>query len=172
VDLATNAFGQGVAITPIQMVMAASALANNGQMVLPHVLLAQVRDGRQSDMSTRIVGTPISADTARTITGMLHDSLLRESSTALLDGYPIAGKTGTAQIPTSTGYDSDNINASFIGWGPIKDPRFLVYVWLEKPQSNKAASVVAAPIFKQVLEKLVVLMGIPPEVAGSQNNGQ
>jgi cell division protein FtsI/penicillin-binding protein 2 len=98
--------------------------------------------------------------------------LLRESSTALLDGYPIAGKTGTAQIPTSTGYDPDNINASFIGWGPVSDPRFLVYVWLEKPQSNKAASVVAAPIFKQVLEKLVVLMGIPPEVAGSQNNGQ
>jgi cell division protein FtsI/penicillin-binding protein 2 len=172
VDLGTNAFGQGVAITPIQMVMAASALANNGQMVLPHVLLAQVRDGHQSDMSTRIVGTPISADTAHTITAMLHDSLLRESSTALLDGYPIAGKTGTAQIPTSTGYDPDNINASFIGWGPVSDPRFLVYVWLEKPQSNKAASVVAAPIFKQVLEKLVVLMGIPPEVAGSQNNGQ
>jgi len=172
VDLGTNAFGQGVAITPIQMVMAASALANNGQMVLPHVLLAQVRDGNQSDMPTRIVGTPISADTAHTITAMLHDSLLRESSTALLDGYPIAGKTGTAQIPTSTGYDPDNINASFIGWGPVSDPRFLVYVWLEKPQSNKAASVVAAPIFKQVLEKLVVLMGIPPEVAGSQNNGQ
>ena len=91
------------------------------------------------------------------------DSLKRESSTALLDGYSIAGKTGTAQIPTSTGYDPDNINASFIGWGPVEDPRFLVYVWLEKPQSNKAASVVAAPIFKQVIEKLVVFLGIPPD---------
>jgi cell division protein FtsI/penicillin-binding protein 2 len=172
VDLGTNAFGQGVAITPIQMVMAASALANNGQMVYPHVLLAEVRDGHQSDMATHIVGNPISAETARTITNMLHDSLQAESSTALLAGYSIAGKTGTAQIPTSTGYDPDNINASFIGWGPIPDPRFLVYVWLEKPQSNKAASVVAAPIFKQVIEKLVVLMGIPPNVAMTQNNGQ
>jgi cell division protein FtsI/penicillin-binding protein 2 len=172
VDLGTNAFGQGVAITPIQMVMAASALANNGQMVYPHVLYAQVRDGHQSNMSPQIVGTPIKPETAHTITAMLADSLERESSTALLPGYSIAGKTGTAQIPTSTGYDPDNINASFIGWGPLPDPRFLVYVWLEKPQSNKAASVVAAPIFKQVIEKLVVLMGIPPNLAQTQNNGQ
>jgi cell division protein FtsI (penicillin-binding protein 3) len=54
----------------------------------------------------------------------------------------------------------------------VADPRFLVYVWLEKPQSNKAASVVAAPIFKQVIEKLVVLMGIPPDVVRLQNTGQ
>ena len=74
------------------------------------------------------------------------------------------GRPSTAQIPTSSGYyDSTDINASFIGWGPVDDPRFLVYVWLEKPQSNKAASVVAAPIFKQVIEKLIVLMGIPPD---------
>ncbi len=119
VDLGTNAFGQGVAITPIQMVMAASALANNGQMVYPHVLYAQVRDGHQSDMSPQIVGTPIKPETAHTITAMLANSLKRESSTALLPGYSIAGKTGTAQIPTSTGYDPDNINASFIGWGPV-----------------------------------------------------
>jgi cell division protein FtsI/penicillin-binding protein 2 len=172
VDLGTNAFGQGVAITPIQMVMAASALANNGQMVYPHVLYAQVRDGHQSNMSPQIVGTPIKPETAHTITAMLADSLERESSTALLPGYSIAGKTGTAQIPTSTGYDPDNINASFIGWGPLPDPRFLVYVWLEKPQSNRAASVVAAPIFKQVIEKLIVLMGIPPDAVRLQKPGQ
>ncbi len=172
VDLGTNAFGQGVAITPIQLVMAASALANNGQMVYPHVLYAQLRDGHQSNMSPQVVGTPIKAETAHTITTMLYNSLKSESSPALLDGYSIAGKTGTAQIPTSYGYDPDNINASFIGWGPVDDPRFLVYVWLEKPQSNKAASVVAAPIFKQVIEKLVVLMGIPPDAVQLQSNGQ
>ena len=172
VDLGTNAFGQGVAITPIQLVMAASALANNGQMVYPHVLYAQLRDGHQTNMSPQVVGTPIKAETAHTITTMLYNSLKSESSPALLDGYSIAGKTGTAQIPTSYGYDPDNINASFIGWGPVDDPRFLVYVWLEKPQTNKAASVVAAPIFKQVIEKLVVLMGIPPDTVRLQNNGQ
>jgi cell division protein FtsI/penicillin-binding protein 2 len=181
VDLGTNAFGQGVAITPIQMVMAASALANNGQMVYPHVLYAQVRDGHQSNMSPQIVGNPIKAETAHTITSMLANALESESSGALLPGYSIAGKTGTAQIPTQYGYDPNDINASFIGWGPVDDPRFLVYIWLEKPQTNKAASVVAAPIFKQVIEKLVILMGIPPDAvrlsapapqAQVQNTGQ
>ena len=181
VDLGTNAFGQGVAITPLQMVTAASALANNGQMVYPHVVYAQMRDGHQVNMSPQVVGTPIRAETAHTITAMLHNALESESSGALLPGYAIAGKTGTAQIPTPYGYDENDINASFIGWGPVDDPRFLVYVWLEKPQTNKAASVVAAPIFKQVIEKLVVLMGIPPDAvrqstaippAQVQNTGQ
>jgi cell division protein FtsI/penicillin-binding protein 2 len=153
------------------MVMAASALANNGQMVYPHVLYAQVRDGHQSNMSPQVVGTPIKAETAHTITSMLNNALVSEASGALVPGYSIAGKTGTAQIPVPGGYDQDNINASFIGWGPVKDPRFLVYVWLEKPQTNKAASVVAAPIFKQVIEKLVILMGIPPDLP-IDNTGQ
>jgi len=171
VDLGTNAFGQGISATSIQMVMGASALANDGKMVYPHVLLAQVRDGHQSNMSPQVVGSPISAETAHTLSDMLANALESESSDALVPGYRIAGKTGTAQIPTAYGYDPDNINASFIGWGPLDDPRFLVYVWLEKPQTNKAASVVAAPIFKQVVEDLVVLMGIPPDSIRS-GNGQ
>jgi cell division protein FtsI/penicillin-binding protein 2 len=172
VDLGTNAFGQGVAVTPLQMVTAASALANDGKIVYPHVLYAQLRDGHQSNMSPQVVGTPISAQTAHTINEMLANALESESSDALIPGYRISGKTGTAQIPTAYGYDPDNINASFIGWGPVDDPRFLVYVWLEKPQSNKAASVVAAPIFKQVIEKLIVLMNIPPDNVRLQNTGQ
>ena len=171
VDLGTNAFGQGVAITPIQMVMAASALANNGQMVYPHVLYAKVGESRP-DKAVQVVGTPIKAETAHTITNMLTNALESESSDALLEGYTIAGKTGTAQIPTSDGYDDIDINASFIGWGPVDAPRFLVYVWLEKPQTNRAASVVAAPIFKQVIEKLVVLMGIPPDAIRLQKTSQ
>ena len=171
VDLGTNAFGQGVAITPIQMVMAASALANNGQMVYPHVLYAKVGESRP-DKAVQVVGSPIKAETAHTITSMLVNALESESSDALLEGYTIAGKTGTAQIPTSDGYDENEINASFIGWGPVEDPRFLVYVWLEKPQTNRAASVVAAPIFKQVIERLVVLMGIPPDAIRLQKTNQ
>jgi len=173
VELGTNAFGQGVSVTPIQMVMAASALANNGQMVYPHVLYAQIQDGKQSNTKTQIVGTPISATTAHTISDMLANALETESSTALVPGYRIAGKTGTAQIPLpSGGYDQNNVNTSFIGWGPVDDPRFLVYIWLEKPQTNKAASVVVAPIFKQVVEKLVVLLNIPPDAIRLQMIGR
>jgi cell division protein FtsI/penicillin-binding protein 2 len=173
IDLATNAFGQGVSVTPMQMVKAASALANNGQMVYPHVLYATIQDGRQHTMSTQVVGTPISADTARTITEMLAIALETEASRALVPGYRVAGKTGTAQVPTPYGYyDSEQTNASFIGWGPVDDPQFLVYVWLENPQSSDWGSVVAAPVFKQVVEKLVVLMGIPPDAIRIQLAGQ
>jgi cell division protein FtsI/penicillin-binding protein 2 len=163
VDLGTNAFGQGVSVTPIQMVMAATAIANNGQMVRPHVLHATVQSGIQHNMPIEVVSTPISAATAQTMNAMLSVSLENESSLALVPGYTIAGKTGTAQIPTANGYTSDETNASFIGWGPVDDPKFLVYVWLEKPQTSIWGSETAAPVFKQVVQKLVVLMGIPPD---------
>ena len=172
-ELGTNAFGQGMSATPLQMVMAASALANNGQMVYPQVLYAQIQDGKQIDTKTQIVGTPISSNTAHTISDMLANALESESSGALIPGYRIAGKTGTAQVPLPTGgYDQINVNASFIGWGPLGDPRFIVYIWLEKPQSNKAASVVVAPIFKQVVETLIVSLDIPDDATRLQISGR
>jgi cell division protein FtsI/penicillin-binding protein 2 len=164
VDLATNAFGQGVAVTSIQMVMGASAIANGGKMIYPHVLYAIVQDGKQHNLSPQIVGTPITADTAHTLNGMLAIALETEGSRGLVPGYRIAGKTGTAQIPSPTGgYDSNQTEASFIGWGPLDNPQFLVYVWLEKPSSSIWGSIVAAPVFKQVVQKFVVLRDIPPD---------
>jgi cell division protein FtsI/penicillin-binding protein 2 len=171
VDLATNAFGQGVSVTPIQMVMAASALANDGQMVYPHVLAATLQDGDQHNMTTQIASTPVSAETARTLSEMLAYALETEASLALVPGYRVAGKTGTAQIPTPYGYDPELTNASFVGWGPLDDPQFLVYVWLEKPLSSPWGSVVAAPVFRQVVEKTVVLLGIPPDDIRAQLAG-
>lgn len=161
IELGTNAFGQGVSVTPIQMVMAASAIANDGQMVYPHVLYASVQAGKQQNTSPMVVGTPISAATAHTLNEMLAISLENEASKALVPGYRLAGKTGTAQIPPYGANDATN--ASFIGWGPVDDPKFMVYVWLEKPQTSIWGSQVAAPVFRQVVEKLVVLMGIPPD---------
>jgi cell division protein FtsI/penicillin-binding protein 2 len=169
VDLGTNSFGQGVAVTPIQMVMAVSAVANNeGKMMAPHLVNAIIENGRQYTISPQIAGNPITAATAKTLTAMLARSLEQESSIALIPGYRVAGKTGTAEIPTPTGYSSNLTNASFVGWGPIDDPRFLVYVWLEKPQSSKWGSVVAAPVFSDAVKKLVVLMDIPPDAVRQQ----
>jgi cell division protein FtsI/penicillin-binding protein 2 len=162
-DLGTNSFGQGVAVTPIQMVMAVSAIANEGQMVVPHVLKSLINNGRQYDPPPQVAGVPISAKTARMLSRMLQNSLLNEASNALVEGYTVIGKTGTAEIPTPYGYTSTATNASFVGWGPADHPRFLVYVWLEKPTVSPWGSVVAAPVFKQVVERLVVLMDIPPD---------
>jgi cell division protein FtsI/penicillin-binding protein 2 len=90
-------------------------------------------------------------------------SLEEEASDALIEGYRLAGKTGTAEIPTPYGYSISATNASFVGWGPVDDPRFLAYIWLEKPTSSPWGSVVAAPVFREVAERLVVLMDIPPD---------
>ena len=101
---------------------------------------------------------------ARTVSEMLAQAMENGKSSALVEGYRIAGKTGTAQIPGPDGfYDPKLTNASFIGWGPVDDPQFMVYVWLEKPNTSEWASYVAAPVFNQVVEKLVVLLDIPPD---------
>ena len=162
-SLPTNSFGQGVAVTPIQMITAVSAIANDGKMVAPHILRSYIQNGQQYDTQTQIVGNPISADTAHILTEMLAISLEQEASDALVEGYRVAGKTGTAEIAVNGSYSTGATNASFVGWGPVDDPQFLVYIWLEKPKSSIWGSVVAAPVFSNVVKQLVVLMNIPPD---------
>jgi cell division protein FtsI/penicillin-binding protein 2 len=100
---------------------------------------------------------------------MLTVSLEQESSFALVPGYRIAGKTGTAQIPTPYGYyDSTSTNASFIGWGPVDDPQFMIYVWLERPSGSIWGSETAAPVFSQIAQKTVILLDIPPDSVRQQ----
>jgi cell division protein FtsI/penicillin-binding protein 2 len=168
VDLGTNAFGQGISVTPLQMLMATSAIANEGRMVTPHVLYSMLRDGHQYNVPSQYAGTPITAETARTLSELLAVSLEGESSQALLAGYRLAGKTGTAQIPTNYGYDSTHTNVSFVGWGPVDDPQFMVYIWLQEPSASIWSSETAAPVFSQVAEQTVIMLNIPPDSVRSQ----
>jgi cell division protein FtsI/penicillin-binding protein 2 len=164
-DLATNSFGQGIAVTPIQMVAAVSAIANEGKMMTPHVVKSVAQGDNQIPVPPKVINSPVSAETAQTLTEMLTISLEEEASSALVEGYRIAGKTGTGEIPTEFGYSTSQTNTSFVGWGPSDDPKFVVYVWLEKPTISQWGSEVAAPVFKDVVEQLVVLMRIPPDSA-------
>ena len=168
VDLGTNAFGQGVTVTPLQMLMAVSSFANGGRMVTPHVLYSMLRDGHQYKVPSQYGGSPISATTAKTLNDMLAASLEQESSQALVPGYRLAGKTGTAQIPTEYGYDASHTNVSFIGWGPVDAPQFMVYIWLSKPSASIWSSETAAPVFSRVAEQTVISLNIPPDVVRSQ----
>jgi cell division protein FtsI/penicillin-binding protein 2 len=168
VDLGTNAFGQGVSVTPLQMLMAVSSFVNEGRMVTPHVLYSMLRDGHQYNVPPQYAGSPIAPETARTISDMLAVSLEQESSQALLPGYRLAGKTGTAQIPTEYGYDPSHTNVSFIGWGPVDDPQFMVYIWLHSPTTSIWSSETAAPVFSKVAEQTVILLNIPPDVVRGQ----
>jgi cell division protein FtsI/penicillin-binding protein 2 len=132
-------------------------------MMAPHIVRAIIDKGQQFNIEPRVISVPIKKETANTLTDMLAKSLEEEASDALIEGYRVAGKTGTAEIPTPYGYSSSATNASFVGWGPVDDPQFLVYIWLEKPTSSPWGSIVAAPVFRQAVEKLVVLMDIPPD---------
>jgi cell division protein FtsI/penicillin-binding protein 2 len=162
-DLGTNAFGQGISVTPVQMLMSISAIANEGNMIAPRIVRGVVDREHQYETSVQIAGTPISSETATTLTNMLATSLEKEASVALVPGYRMAGKTGTAEIATPTGYTSNMTNASFVGWGPVDDPQFIVYIWLERPKSSPWGSEVAAPVFSEVVQRLVVLMDLPPD---------
>lgn len=172
-DLGTNAFGQGVSLTPIQLLSAVGVLANGGTMVQPHVVREVVGPQGVYWPGTTVLARPISARTAQTLTQMLSQSLPNETQWADVAGFQLAGKTGTAQIPTDIGYDPRWTVASFIGWGPVSDPRFIVLVRLDKPETSPWGSVVAAPAFQEVVERLVVMLEIPPDsVRAAMSAGQ
>ncbi|MBW8009826.1 MAG: penicillin-binding protein 2 [Chloroflexi bacterium] len=160
-DLGTNTFGQGISVTPVQMLMAISAIANEGHMVTPHIVRSLVDGSNQFNIQPQFAGQPISSETARIMTEMLTETLENKESLALVSGIRVAGKSGTGEISTLDGY-SDRTNASFVGWGPVDDPQFIVYVWLEDP-TPIWGSLVAAPVFKQVVERLVVSLNLPPD---------
>ena len=162
-DLATNSFGQGVAVTGLQLLTAVSAVANGGVIMQPH-LLREIREGDMVyTVQPQVLGRPISEDVALTLTEMLATSLESESSLALVDGYRLAGKTGTAQIPMPYGYHPEHTMASFIGWGPLEDPQFIVYVKLDVPMLSPWGSTTAAPTFSKMVQRLVIHLEIPPE---------
>jgi cell division protein FtsI/penicillin-binding protein 2 len=162
-DLGTNAFGQGVSVTPIQLITAVGAIANGGVMVQPHIVRQVVGPEGAYWPKTTVLGQPISRQTAETLTAMLVEAVQGETRFVHIPGYVLAGKTGTAQVPTERGYDPRWTVASFVGWGPVRDPRFIVLVRIDKPQTSPWGAVIAAPVFQKVAERLVVLMGIPPD---------
>jgi len=166
-ELGTNSFGQGVAVTPIQLVTAVSAVANGGTMMQPHILLRVQDGGSVHTTRPQVLGRPIKPETAATLSEMLAQSLERGEggNDVLVPGYRIAGKTGTAQIPMPGGYDPSRSIASFIGWGPVDDPRFVVLVKLDRPATSIWGSETAAPVFSSLVRRLVVLMEIPPDDA-------
>jgi cell division protein FtsI/penicillin-binding protein 2 len=167
-DLGTNSFGQGIAVTPLQMITAASTVANQGRLMKPHVVKEVILGGELSGNPPRpiqpmVVRRAISAETARTLTEMLSNAVERETTNARISGYRVAGKTGTAQIPVPGGYHPTLTIASFVGWVPADDPAFCILVVIDQPRSSPWGTSVAAPVFKRVAEQLLALFGVPPD---------
>jgi len=166
VDLGTNAFGQGIAVTPLQMITAVAAVANQGKLMKPYIVKSvQPANARQPiETMPQMVRQVIRPETAKTLTKILSDSIIAESTNkAVVPGYSIAGKTGTAQIPIAGSFDPKWTIASFAGYLPADDPRFVILVKLDKPQSSEWGSQVASPMFAAIAKQIVIQTGLPPD---------
>ena len=124
-DLGTNSFGQGVAVTPLQIAVAVGAVANEGLLMKPHIVNRVVDSEREVEVKPMVVRRTVSQETAKTLTKMLVEALKRGNSEALVPGYEIAGKTGTAEIPVPGGYHPTLTLTSFAGYLPADDPQVL-----------------------------------------------
>ena len=165
ITLSTNSFGQGLMATPIQMISAVSALANDGVIMQPHIIREIRYNGQVEKIIPTELSRPISAETARTVTEMLATSLEIEASDANVDGIRIAGKTGTGEISIEgQGYVSNYTNASFVGWGPADDPQFIAYVWVQEPKKGSIwGSEVSAPLFSEIVEAVSPYLRLPDD---------
>jgi len=164
VDLATASFGQGIAVTPIQMVTAVSAIANGGVLMQPQVV-DRVEIGSWDDEIPVVEkGRVIEEKTASEMIAMMEEAASKgESKWIGLKGFRVAGKTGTAQIPIAGHYDEEKTIASFVGFAPSEDPKFVMLISLMEPESSQWASETAAPLWYSVAKELFTYFGIQPK---------
>ena len=163
IDVATASFGQGIAVTSLQMVRALSAIANGGMLLTPHLVVEVEDNGQRLPVAVPEPERVISDNTAKLVTQMMVEAVKTgEAKWAIPQGYTIAGKTGTAQLPIAGQYDADKTIASFIGFAPAKNPRIAMLVKLESPQASPWASETAAPAWFKLLTQILPYLSIPP----------
>lgn len=164
-ERATMAFGQGLTATPLQMVMAISAIANRGKLMRPYIVDKVINfDGKEEIRNPKEINQVISAETAAKVTGMMVSVVdYGHGKKAGVAGYKVAGKTGTAQVPRpGGGYYTDRHIGSFVGFAPAADPRFAMIIRLDNPQAVEWAESSAAPAFGEMAKWLLTYFEIPP----------
>ncbi|CAN5307898.1 penicillin-binding protein [soil metagenome] len=164
IDLATTTFGQGIAVTPIQILRAVGVIANGGMMIKPEIV-KQIKNGNwSSNIKPQIGPRVISQKAANDTAEMMVQAIVRgEAKWAAPAGFSIAGKTGTAQIPVAGHYDPTQTIASFVGFAPATNPKFVMLVTLESPQSSEWGAETAAPLWFKIAEDLFPYFGIHPQ---------
>lgn len=163
IDLATASFGQGIAVTPIQMVRAVSAVANGGYLMEPHVARFISDDKERFEIKPKIIKQVIKDSTAEMIKEMMVAAVEEgEAKFFRVKGFKIAGKTGTAQIPIGGHYDSTHTIASFVGFAPADDPKFVMLVRYDEPTASIYGAETAAPTFFEIAKELFNYYKIAP----------
>src|SRR5215510_5518337 len=167
-SIGSVAIGQEVGVTPVQVVGAYGAVANDGVRVAPH-LIREVRSGdgtvvyRAEPEQRRV----ISAETAIALRGMLEGvTLIGTAKKAQLDGYSAAGKTGTAQKidPKTKAYSSTKFVGSFVGFAPVSNPQVVIIVVIDEPAGAYHGGDVAAPVFREVAEQILPILNVMPDI--------
>lgn len=169
--VATTSFGQGVALTPLQILNAINAIANDGVLMQPYIVSRQQpSNGEEIVTDPTPVRRVISSATAGDVSSMMVSVIENGVATlAHVPGYYLAGKTGTAQVPDEKGsYSPDRKIISFVGFGPIDSPQFSILIKLDNPAGLSFASGTAAPMFKHMAEKIINYLQIPPDYDPSQ----
>ena len=164
IDLATVSFGQGIAVTPLQMVRAIGAIANKGGLLKPFVVEKVIGEKEEKEILVKEEISVIKPSTARVITEMMVNAVDNgEAKWAKPKGFRIAGKTGTAQIPVAGHYDEEKTIASFVGFAPADEPKFVMLVTLREPTSSPWGSETAAPLWFDIAKELFTYYGVLPE---------
>ncbi len=163
IDLATSSFGQGIAVTPIQMVRAVSAIANGGYLMEPHVV-KRIEDGKDNfEIKPKIVRKVLKDSTAKIMTEIMVAAVEEgEAKFFRVKGFKVAGKTGTAQIPVAGHYDPNQTIASFVGFAPADDPKFVILVRYDQPTASIYGAETAAPTFFEIAKELFSYYKIAP----------
>ncbi|MBI3941894.1 MAG: penicillin-binding protein 2 [Chloroflexi bacterium] len=171
-DLFTNSFGQGMAATPLQVINAVAAVANGGKLMRPHIV-KEYQDGNTTvAVQPTIVRQVVSPGVARDLNEMLISVVEVEVTGAAISGYRVAGKTGTSEIPTATGYDPRWTIGSFVGYAPADDPQIIILAKIDKPQLPLGEQT-AAPAVRIIMKQTLDYLGIAPDkyrlAAGADN---
>ncbi len=160
----TASFGQGITVTPIQMVSAYGALVNGGVLMKPYLVDRLVKVNGDVEVTTpQEVGQVISKRTSDLISGMMVRVVEEgHAKQAQVPGYHIGGKTGTAQVAEKGDYGDETIH-SFVGFGPISQPRFVILVRIDKPKNGTYAETTAVPVFGEIAKFILNYYQVPPE---------
>ena len=170
VEYATAAFGQGIEITPMQLIRGFSIFANKGKLIKPYVVEKIVQDKRETYTKLPPQEQIVSEITASEVATMMINVVEKGyGSGAKISGYYLAGKTGTAEVPLKNGkgYEPNKTIQSFIGFGPALNPKFLILVKLDDPKVPKS-SLSAVPVFKKLAQYIINYWQIPPDYDTNQ----
>jgi cell division protein FtsI (penicillin-binding protein 3) len=165
--LASVSMGYQVGVTPLQMVGAVSSIANGGQYVEPRVVRAIYRGDRRYEVQPKIVRRTVSPDTAATMTSIMEGVVERGTAKkAQMEGYTIAGKTGTSAKLVHGHYSTTEWNASFVGFVPSRNPVVAIIVVTDSPHgtSGHTGGMVSAPVFKRIAEATLRYLGVGPSI--------